>query len=135
MTSTKQKEANGHNALLSTGPITLRKKAVVSRNAIKHGIFANDLIINAGDGREDELEYHALFNDLQKDLGPVGRMEKIAINYWRLRRLIRYETGEIRRRLDNFKENAIDILLNNDFYSQFEPVLEYYNYDDDISNG
>lgn len=139
MTSTRQKEANGRNAVLSTGPVTPAGKAVVSKNAVKHGIFANDLVINNGDGRENELEYHALFDDLQKDLAPVGRMEKmlvekIAINYWRLRRLIRYETGEIRGRLDDFKESAIDILLNNDFYSQPKLPLEYYNYDDDISD-
>ena len=75
MVSEKQKQANVQNAQLSTGPVTPDGKAVVARNAIKHGIFAKDLVITAGDGREDELEYHELLAELKKDLVPVGRME------------------------------------------------------------
>ena len=73
MTSDKQEQANAQNAQLSTGPVTPEGKAVVARNAVKHGIFAKDLVINAGDGREDEMEYHELLDELTKDLSPVGR--------------------------------------------------------------
>ena len=50
MTSEKQMEANKKNALLSTGAVTDGGKAVVARNAVKHGIFARDIIIPTGDG-------------------------------------------------------------------------------------
>lgn len=139
MVSTKQKEANVQNALLSTGPVTPNGDAIVARNAVKHGIFTNDPVINTGDGREDEFEYHKLFAELQEDLSPVGRMErmlveKIAINYWRLRRLIRYESDEIRSRLDNFRENAVDVFYNSAFDSRPKSVLEYHSYNDEISD-
>ena len=53
MTTKKQIEANKQNALVSTGPLTAEGKALVSQNAVKHGIFAKDLIITTGDGKED----------------------------------------------------------------------------------
>ena len=139
MVSIKQKQANVHNAQLSSGPVTQKGKEVVSRNAIKHGIFAKDLVINAGDGCEDSQEYHNLLAELKKDLAPVGRMEiilveKIAVNYWRMRRLLRHETGEIRKRLDDFRESALKSHYNNSNYLRQQPELEYYNYNDDISD-
>ncbi len=139
MVSEKQEQANVQNAQLSTGPVTAEGKAVVARNAVKHGIFAKDLVINAGDGREDKLEYHELLAELKRDLAPEGRMEmllveKIAVNYWRLRRLVRYETGEIRQRLDDFRESALRSHYSSSHYSRQRPELEYYNYNDTISD-
>jgi len=139
MISEKQEQANLQNAQLSTGPVTHEGKAIVARNAIKHGIFAKDLVITAGDGQEDEMEYHLLFSELKKDLGPVGRMEmllveKIAVNYWRQRRLLRYETGGIRERLDNFRESALSSYYSSSHYSRQRPDLQHFNYGDDISD-
>ncbi len=139
MASEKQESANARNAQLSTGPTSAEGKAIVSRNAVKHGIFAKDMVINVGDGREDELEYYELFADLKKDLAPVGRMEtilveKIAVNYWRLRRLLRHETGEIRERLDDFRETALRSYYSNSYFSRQRPELQYYGYDDEITD-
>ncbi|OGQ96499.1 MAG: hypothetical protein A2521_09450 [Deltaproteobacteria bacterium RIFOXYD12_FULL_57_12] len=137
MASEKQEQVNARNAQLSSGPISPEGKAVVSRNAVKHGIFAKDLVINAGDGREDALEYHNLLAELVKDLVPVGRMEmllveKIAVNYWRLRRLVRYETGEIRVRLDDFRNTALQSYYSSSYNSRQRPELKYYSYNDEI---
>jgi hypothetical protein len=137
MGSEKQEQANVQNAKLSTGPVTLEGKVVVSRNAVNHGIFAKDLVITAGDGRENELEYHELISELKADLVPVGRMEmllveKIAVNYWRLRRMVRYETGEIRGRLDDFRETALRSYYWGSDASRQRPELGYYSYNDDI---
>ena len=138
MTTEKQQQANAKNALLSSGPVTPEGKGVVARNAIKHGIFAKDLVIATGDGRENELEYHKLLAGLEKDLTPAGQMEallveKIALNYWRLRRLVRYETGEIQERLDDFKESALDSYYDSSYSSIDRPEMEYYDYEDCIS--
>ena len=113
MTTKTQVEANKQNAIKSTGPVTDEGKVIVSKNAVKHGIFAKDLIISAGDGKEDEGEYKELLNGLINSLNPVGRMEcllveKIAVDFWRLRRVLRYETGSIRKHLD---------MIINDYYS------------------
>ena len=105
MTTNKQNEANKQNALVSTGPLTAEGKALVSQNAVKHGIFAKDLIITTGDGKEDAQEYKELLDGLILSLNPSGQMEcllveKIAVDYWRLRRVLRFETGSIRKQLD-----------------------------------
>ena len=105
MTTEKQVEANKQNALVSTGPATLEGKAVVAQNAVKHGIFAKDLIITTGDGKEDAQEYRELLDGLIISLNPVGQMEcllveKISVDYWRLRRVLRFETGSIRKLID-----------------------------------
>jgi hypothetical protein len=140
MVSENQKQANIQNAQFSTGPVTQEGKAVVAHNAVKHGIFAKDLVINAGDGRENELEYHELLAELKRDLLPVGRMEmllleKIAVNYWRLRRLVRHEIGEIRGRLDDYREIALRSYYGSSHYSgQQRPQLELYSYNDEISD-
>ena len=105
MTTEKQNEANKQNALVSTGPVTPEGKAVVAQNAVKHGIFVKDLIITTGDGKEDEQEYRELLDGLILSLNPSGQMEcllveKISVDYWRLRRVLRFETGSIRKLID-----------------------------------
>ena len=105
MTTEKQHKANRENALVSTGPVTPEGKALVSQNAVKHGIFAKDLVITTGDGKEDAQEYRELLDGLILSLKPSGQMEcllveKIAVDYWRLRRVLRFESGSIRKILD-----------------------------------
>jgi len=105
MSTKRQIQANQRNALVSTGPVTSQGKALVSQNAVKHGIFAKDLLITAGDGKEDAQEYQELLNGIILSLNPVGQMEcllveKIAVDYWRLRRVLRFESGSIRKILD-----------------------------------
>lgn len=105
MATRKQIESNRKNALVSTGPVTSEGKALVSQNAVKHGIFAKDMLITTGDGKEDAREYQELLDGLVLSLHPSGQMEcllveKIAADYWRLRRVLRFETGSIRKFLD-----------------------------------
>jgi len=105
VTTKNQIEANKQNSLVSTGPATSEGKAIVAQNAVKHGIFTKDLIITTGDGKEDAQEYRELLDGLIISLNPVGQMEcllveKISVDYWRLRRVLRFESGSIRKQLD-----------------------------------
>jgi len=114
MTTEKQKKSNQENALLSTGPITERGKAIVAKNAVKHGIFTHDLVIEKGDGKEKKEEYMELLSNLIDCLNPQGQLEsllveKIAVDFWRLRRVLRFETASIRKYLDG---------ATDDFYSK-----------------
>lgn len=122
MNSKKQNEANKKNALLSTGPTSQEGKGVVCLNAIKHGIFAKDLIIESGIGKENAEEYHDLLTNLITCLNPNNQMEmllveKISIDFWRLRRVIRFESGSIQKFIQNTlkefyswgKQNSQDI--------------------------
>ncbi|MBU1044556.1 MAG: hypothetical protein KJ915_09215 [Candidatus Omnitrophica bacterium] len=120
MATEKQIEANKKNALMSKGAVTDAGKAIVAHNAVKHGVFAQDLIISSGDGRENEDEYIELLYNLTKSLNPSGQMEyllveKIAVDFWRLRRVLRFETGSIRKYLDMV-------------------IYDYYNKEDGLGN-
>lgn len=99
-------KANRQNALRSTGPRTQRGKQIASENALKHGFFCKELLIRGGDGQESAEEFESLLCDLIAELQPHGRIEyclveRIAASLWRLRRIARYETAEIRKRTDN----------------------------------
>jgi hypothetical protein len=109
MTSEKQLIANQQNAQLSTGPVTLSGKNIVSSNAIKHGIFTKDLIVSSGVGQENEEEYREMLNNLISCLSPNNQIEsllveKIAVDFWRLRRALRFESGSIRKCLEQIFE-------------------------------
>lgn len=100
MTTEKQLQANQQNAQLSTGPMTEKGKAIVSTNAIKHGIFTKDLILSSDIGQENETEYREILDNLEESLSPCNQIEsllveKIAVDFWRLRRTIRFETGSL----------------------------------------
>lgn len=99
-------EASRQNALKSTGPKTPAGRAAVRWNALKHGLLSREVVIPAGDGKESKTEYRNLLIRFAEELQPQGILEemlveKIAVCYWRLRRVIQCETGEIRKRLDS----------------------------------
>lgn len=80
------------------GPRTARGKAIASRNALKHGIFS-DAIVLKGESRE---RYQSLLKSLWETLEPEGRLEellveKLAAISWRHRRLLVAESAEIRK--------------------------------------
>jgi hypothetical protein len=105
-TSLVKFEANQKNALSSTGPKTPVGKGTVKWNALKHGLLSKEVVIQAGDGKESKTDYMNMHARLWRDLQPVGALEeilveKISICYWRLRRVLRCEVGEIRKHLDS----------------------------------
>ena len=117
--------ANRRNALRSTGPKTGRGKRTVSRNAIKLGFLAREVVITAGDGEESLEEFHALGKDLWECYEPVGAVEEalvqsIAASLWRKARVIRAENGEIRKRLDTLK---VDRALRNSNKANLQVAL------------
>jgi len=104
-TSIRKAQANRRNARQSTGPKTQSGKKRVRWNSLKHGLLAKEVVISAGDGEESTDEFLELLAHLRDDVHPVGVLEemlveRIATCYWRLRRVVRCEVGEIRRRLD-----------------------------------
>lgn len=78
------------------GPRTPIGKQRASRNSLRHGIFARDLVI----GEESFEEYEELLRGFLDSLQPVGQVEellveKLAVYTWRHRRLLRAEAAEI----------------------------------------
>jgi hypothetical protein len=77
----------------------------VSRNAIKHGLLAHEVVITAGEGEESLEEFRSLLERLWESYEPMGVVEEslvqtIAACWWRKARVIRAENGEICKRLD-----------------------------------
>ena len=76
----------------------------VAKNALKHGFFSKWLLIPHPDGKEDPTEYQDLYAALRVHYQPLDFLEelwveKIAVWSWRLRRLLRCESGQIARAL------------------------------------
>ena len=93
MTSERQIVTNQQNALKSTGPQTIEGKAIVAKNAIKHGLFSKVVVV-CEDERElfmeflnSVFEYFAPSNPLESAL-----VERVIANTWRLRRVAEIET-------------------------------------------
>ena len=110
MTSEKQLLTNLQNAKASTGPITIEGKEIVAANAIKHGIFTKDLIVTSRTGWENQVEYDELLANLAQCLSPRNQIEsllveKIAVDFWRLRRTIRFESGSISKHIEHMIES------------------------------
>jgi hypothetical protein len=104
--SPKQLEANRQNAQRSTGPRTQVGKARVKFNALKHGLLAKSVVLPIRSRSENRSRFDALLAQLIEELKPVGILEdmlveKIAVSYWRLRRALRAEAGEI---CDNIRD-------------------------------
>ncbi len=92
MATEAQVTANRRNAERSTGPRTAEGKAVVSQNAVTHGLLAQADVIRGEDREEFELYREELFWELE----PVGTMEsrlaeRIVSLAWRLRRAERLQ--------------------------------------------
>ena len=62
--SEKQRRANRQNAKKSTGPKTADGKARASRNALKHGLLAKDVVITGTELTENRAEFDAFLADL-----------------------------------------------------------------------
>ena len=74
-TSEKKIEANRRNSVRSTGPTTDKGKTAASRNAIKHGLLAREVVIAAGDGKENQQDFYLLLSQLCVHFQPVGTIE------------------------------------------------------------
>ncbi len=61
--------ANRRNAAKSTGPRTVEGKAVVARNAVKHGLWARQAVLRNEDPQEFELHRSRMLRKLAPD-GP-----------------------------------------------------------------
>jgi hypothetical protein len=95
--SIRKVEANRRNALKSTGPKTPKGKLFSRGNALKHGLFARDLMDFAAH-KEEPAEYENLMSGLREQYQPIGmaeelEVERIAQGWWRLKRASRHENA------------------------------------------
>ena len=103
--SLKQVEANRRNARKSTGPKSVNGKAVSRMNALVHGILSTEAVVHGRCIEESDAEFAALLEAFRADWEPVGVTEEMLVNqiataHWRLRRVLRAESGEIALSVD-----------------------------------
>ncbi len=103
--SVKQIAANRRNAQKSTGPRTAAGKQISKMNAFKHGILSREVIVRGRQIKESEQEFLALRQRFWGDWNPVGVQEEMLVDqivtsYWRLRRVLKAESGEIALNVD-----------------------------------
>jgi hypothetical protein len=94
MSSQLKIESNRRNAQLSTGAKTPEGKAKVATNSRTHGLCSRNAILP----EEDPAEFHALLDGLLSEFQPANAREEshvreLASAEWRLRRIVRLETG------------------------------------------
>ena len=97
MTSLKQIEANRRNAQKSAGPTSAEGKQRASRNALRHGLTAETVIVPL----EDVEDYEAFEESVAASFDPETAVERELILrlvslLWRLRRATSIETGLFR---------------------------------------
>jgi hypothetical protein len=107
-TSKRKAEANRQNAMKSTGPKTANGKKTVSMNALKHGFFAQGLLVPHADAKEERDDYDALYAGVTNHYQPAGWHEQFLAGQivslsWRLQRSIRGESGIIAKALEEHR--------------------------------
>ena len=90
--------ANRQNALKSTGPRTKAGKLAVAKNSTDHGIYTVCPVIKPV---ESAREWKCYYAAMLASLATLGMLEatlaeRIILTAWRLRRVMRYETEQIR---------------------------------------
>ena len=93
MATQKQVLANQLNAQQSTGPASTEGKALIAKNALKHGVFSNQVLL---DGKSKE-EFEILHAQLYAHFKPQNFLEQLLCERavaaaWRLARVTKMET-------------------------------------------
>ena len=130
MSTKAQTKANQKNAQKSTGPKTAEGKAVVSQNAIKHGLFAAEAVITG----ENPADYEAYHDQFLAELAPVGMVEsmmaeRIVSLAWRLRRAERMQNQSIESMMEREVTDPSAIRhrkfhINNERFQPGDPRFE-----------
>jgi hypothetical protein len=94
MTSLKQIEANRHNALKSTGPITPEGKERSRCNAVRHGLTAETIIGSLEDAEDYAAFEAAVIADYEAETAVQRELVlRLASILWRLRRSTAIESA------------------------------------------
>ena len=110
MATQAQTNANRANSQKSTGPRTPEGKRVVSQNALKHGLFTDEAVVNGEDQADFDLHREAMLGEMR----PVGVMEsmlagRIVSLAWRLRRAERMQNQAIDEMIKGLKPSPLQL--------------------------
>jgi hypothetical protein len=126
MSTSAQLTANRANARHSTGPRTESGKLASSRNSLRHGLTAKQIVIPG----EDPAEFDTLRQELHEDYTPANTAEATLVDHiaehtWRLQRARRAEAAMFERLMrDNETDRAIAAALV-DPHGDLEKIRRY----------
>jgi hypothetical protein len=101
MNSQKRIDANRNNAQKSTGPRTQAGKERSSKNALKHGLRAEQVVLPTEDPQAFQEHLEAWVEDWQPpSMARRHLVEQAAVASWRIKRCIRLETTRISTRVE-----------------------------------
>ncbi|MHC4424882.1 MAG: hypothetical protein ACYSYV_02160 [Planctomycetota bacterium] len=103
MSTEAQINANRRNSQKSTGPRTAEGKAAVSQNAVKHGLFSSEALVEG----ENQADFDLFREEMLAELAPIGALESMLaerfVNLsWRL------------KRAERMQNQAIDVMIAQD---------------------
>lgn len=89
------------------GPKTQQGKAIVARNAVRHGVLSPNPVVSAVEKAGDwEAHRAAVVQSLEPEGGlETALAERVALGLWRLGRVVRFETEAIARRQESVEED------------------------------
>ncbi len=121
MTVTDAKHAaNVANAQLSTGPCSEAGKAVSSRNAVTHGLTAQNIVARTDD---EKLEFDTIRRQTTEEIQPVGLTETLLAD-----RVIHARCCLVRvtRLLGELETGTLDDVLDPEYAKPIARLNRYY---------
>lgn len=117
-TTKAQIAANQRNCQKSTGPSTPQGKALVSQNALKHGLTASQIVIKSENQADFDLHRTQIFDELAPSTPIESAIaDRVVSTLWRL------------KRAENFQNRTIDALAtpkNNQFTKLQQLLITKY---------
>ena len=129
MTLSVKTKTNRANAQKSTGPISTNGKAIVRKNALKHGIHAQAITLK----HEDPKLFETLTEEIYAELSPATLMERemvdrIIMTLIRQRRLRTAETATIQLSINQVETPTSKPFRVNDALEILEKELQSLDY-------
>ena len=131
VTSLQKVLANRNNAKKSTGPRTENGKAWAKRNAVKHGLRAEN-IITVG---ESKIEFEELKDQFVKELQPIDiismqLVNRIVLTAWNLQRSDKIQSGILAYEMQSYEadeyKSKLKVIHHADFAGS-EAKVPYQN--------
>ena len=106
MATRSQIAANRRNGAKSKGPRTEEGRAVASRNSLKHGLTAEQIVLIFTETEDDFTRFH---DELRASFAPMDAVEEQLVEHavlcaWRLRRAYRAEAAAMNVKLTNIHD-------------------------------
>src|SRR3984893_12175643 len=111
MATKAQIAANRSNGAKSNGPRTEEGRAVASRNSLKHGLTAEQIVLIFSESEDDFTRFH---DEMRASFAPMDAVEEQLVEHavlcaWRLRRAYRAEAASMNSKLAELYQNRKEL--------------------------